>query len=82
LILLEESWAELFLLWAIQYSVSLDNHCEDEKLIKDVLDIFKQLKLDPIEFDCLKAIVLFRFGRTNEDSFSLLIISFLQILEH
>ncbi|CAF3424157.1 unnamed protein product [Rotaria sp. Silwood1] len=70
LILLEESWSELFLLWAIQYSISLDDenpifhnvlHRENEKLIKNVFLIFKQLKLDPIEFACLKTIVLFRF---------------------
>jgi hypothetical protein len=80
LILLEESWSELFLLWAIQCSTSLDNggplfttalnryQLENEngksiyRLLNDVLYRFKQLKLDPIEFACLKAIVLFRFG--------------------
>ncbi|CAF0940068.1 unnamed protein product [Rotaria sordida] len=72
LILLEESWSELFLLGAIQCSTSLDNggpifcnvlHCENEneKLINDLFYTFKQLKLDPIEFACLKTIVLFRF---------------------
>ncbi len=81
MILLEESWSELFLLWAIQCSTSLDNggplfttalnryQLENEngksiyRLLNDVLYRFKQLKLDPIEFACLKAIVLFRFGR-------------------
>ncbi len=80
MILLEESWSELFLLWAIQCSTSLDNggplfttalnryQVENEngksiyRLLNDVLYRFKQLKLDPIEFACLKAIVLFRFG--------------------
>jgi len=58
---------------ALQYSISLDNggplfnhmlHGENEnnRLINDIFHIFKQLKLDPIEFACLKAIVLFRFG--------------------
>ncbi|UJR25437.1 hypothetical protein I4U23_006784 [Adineta vaga] len=79
LILLEESWSELFLLWAIQCSTSLDNggplfttalnryQLENEngkslhRLLNDILYRFKQLKLDPIEFACLKAIVLFRF---------------------
>ncbi|CAF4408798.1 unnamed protein product [Rotaria magnacalcarata] len=73
LILLEESWSELFLLWAIQYSIPLDDggpifhhtvlhrQNEDEKSIHDIFYIFKQLKLDPIEFACLKTIVLFRF---------------------
>jgi hypothetical protein len=86
LILLEESWSELFLLWAIQCSTSLDNggplfttalnryQLENEngksiyRLLNDILFRFKQLKLDPIEFACLKAIVLFRFG-TNEKNF-------------
>jgi hypothetical protein len=83
LILLEESWSELFLLWAIQCSTSLDNggplfttalnryQLENEngksiyRLLNDVLYRFKQLKLDPIEFACLKAIILFRFGRNS-----------------
>ncbi len=83
---MEESWSELFLLWAIQCSTSLDNggplfttalnryQLENEngksiyRLLNDILFRFKQLKLDPIEFACLKAIVLFRFG-TNEKNF-------------
>ena len=81
LILLEESWSELFLLWAVQCSASLDNggplfttalnryQIENEngksvhRLLNDLLSRFKQLKLDPIEYACLKAIVLFRFGK-------------------
>lgn len=80
MILLEESWSELFLLWAIQCSTSLENggplfttaltryQLDNEngksiyRLLNDILYRFKQLKLDPIEFACLKAIVLFRFG--------------------
>ncbi|CAF3013244.1 unnamed protein product [Rotaria sp. Silwood2] len=72
LILLEESWSELFLLWSIQSFISfndggpifrnvLHGENENEKLINDVFHMFKQLKLDPIEFACLKTIVLFRF---------------------
>ncbi|CAF3769121.1 unnamed protein product [Rotaria sordida] len=87
LILLEESWSELFLLWAIQCSTSLDNggplfttalnryQSDNEngksmyRLLNDILYRFKQLKLDPIEFACLKAIVLFRFDiRTLRES--------------
>ncbi len=85
MILLEESWSELFLLWAIQCSTSLDNggplfttalnryQVENEngksiyRLLNDVLYRFKQLKLDPIEFACLKAIVLFRFGTKEKN---------------
>lgn len=92
LILLEESWSELFLLWAIQCSTPLDNggplfttalnryQFENEtgksisRLLNDVLYRFKQLKLDPIEFACLKAIVLFRFGM-NDNLFLSLIFS-------
>ncbi|CAF0819006.1 unnamed protein product [Adineta steineri] len=69
-ILIEESWSELFLLWAIQCSISLDNrgHSENDKLINNIFQIFKQLKLDPIEYACLKAIILFRFDiRTLND---------------
>ena len=84
MILLEESWSELFLLWAIQCSTSLDNggplfttalnryQLENEngksiyRLLNDILYRFKQLKLDPIEFACLKAIVLFRFGKNKK----------------
>ncbi len=88
MILLEESWSELFLLWAIQCSTSLDNggplfttalnryQLENEngksiyRLLNDILYRFKQLKLDPIEFACLKAIVLFRFGTKRNLFFS------------
>ena len=85
LILLEESWSELFLLWAVQCSASLDNggplfttalnrfQMENDngksayRLLNDLLYRFKQLKLDPIEFACLKAIVLFRFGMNTDE---------------
>ncbi len=86
---MEESWSELFLLWAIQCSTSLDNggplfttalnryQLDNEngksiyRLLNDVLYRFKQLKLDPIEFACLKAIVLFRFGTKKTNFFNL-----------
>jgi len=84
---LEESWSELFLLWAIQCSASLenggplfttalnryqldtDNGKSISRLLNDILYRFKQLKLDPIEFACLKAIVLFRFGNRTRWNF-------------
>jgi nuclear receptor subfamily 2 group E protein 1/nuclear receptor subfamily 2 group E protein 3 len=72
---LEETWSELFLLSAIQYSISIDNQTfllnrlgENEKLIKDIFDVFKKLKLDSIELICLKAIILFRFGKKRHSS--------------
>jgi len=71
LILVEESWSELFLLWIIQYSISLNPIFSSVKLINDIFEIFKQLKIDPIEFICLKTIILFRFGRINKMIFLL-----------
>lgn len=83
-ILLEESWAELFLLNAIQWCMPLDpsncalfsvaEHCNniagtnvnkpelalDIRTLHDVLCRFKSILVDPAEFACLKAIVLFR----------------------
>lgn len=83
-ILLEESWAELFLLNAIQWCMPLDpsncalfsvtEHCSnitgtgvskqelalDIRTLHDTLCRFKSILVDPAEFACLKAIVLFR----------------------
>lgn len=85
-ILLEESWAELFLLNAIQWCMPLDpsncplfsvtEHCNnitgntnavskqelalDIRVLHDTLCRYKSVLVDPAEFACLKAIVLFR----------------------
>ncbi|GAB0088351.1 photoreceptor-specific nuclear receptor [Sergentomyia squamirostris] len=84
-ILLEESWAELFLLNSIQWCMPLDTascslfssaeHCanlsnpgvmkqtqvsQDVRTLHDTLCRFKSVLVDPAEFACLKAIVLFR----------------------
>lgn len=85
-ILLEESWAELFLLNAVQWCMPLDpsncplfsvaEHCNgingntnniskqelalDIRILHDTLCRFKSILVDPAEFACLKAIVLFR----------------------
>uniref|UniRef100_A0A182X7A5 NR LBD domain-containing protein n=1 Tax=Anopheles quadriannulatus TaxID=34691 RepID=A0A182X7A5_ANOQN len=84
-ILLEESWAELFLLNAIQWCMpidttactlfSLNEHCnsannsgffkpgqlaQDLRILNDTLCRFKSVLVDPAEFACMKAIVLFR----------------------
>ncbi|XP_032590759.1 photoreceptor-specific nuclear receptor [Drosophila grimshawi] len=88
-ILLEESWSELFLLNAIQWCIPLEptgcalfsvaEHCNNlennangdncvtkEELAADVRTLheifckYKAVLVDPAEFACLKAIVLFR----------------------
>lgn len=81
--MLEESWAELFLLNAIQWCMPLDasncalfsvsEHCNnaigtgfnkqiafDIRSLHDTLCRFKSVLVDPAEFACLKAMVLFR----------------------
>lgn len=83
-ILLEESWAELFLLNAIQWCMPLETSgcalfsvaehvgssngaankqghiAQDIRVLHDTLCRFKSVLVDPAEFACLKAIVLFR----------------------
>lgn len=77
-ILLEEAWSELFLLNAIQWCMPLDSvsstlfspsehakngHSSMEiRILADTLMRFKSIHVDPAEFACLKAIVLFRAG--------------------
>lgn len=78
-ILLEEAWSELFLLNAIQWCMPLDvsasplfnvnehvkngNSSTDVRILADTLMRFKAVHVDPAEFACLKAIVLFRAGK-------------------
>ncbi|RZB39545.1 photoreceptor-specific nuclear receptor-like, partial [Asbolus verrucosus] len=75
-ILLEEAWSELFLLNAIQWCMPLDvsasplfninehakngHSAADVRILADTLMRFKAIHVDPAEFACLKAIVLFR----------------------
>ncbi|NXY26244.1 NR2E3 protein, partial [Atrichornis clamosus] len=75
-ILLEEAWSELFLLCAIQWSMPLEScpllavpEPAPGKLLPAALDIralqetlgrFKALAVDPTEFACMKAVVLFK----------------------
>lgn len=84
-ILLEESWSELFLLNAIQWCMPLDvANCalfsttehsanmtnpglmsrsqvvQDVRVLNETLCRFKSILVDPAEFACMKAIVLFR----------------------
>jgi nuclear receptor subfamily 2 group E protein 3 len=81
-ILLEEAWAELFLLNAVQWCMPLEasplfsvsDHAAgvpngkdsqvatDIRILNDTLLRFKAVGVDPAEFACLKAIVLFRSG--------------------
>jgi nuclear receptor subfamily 2 group E protein 1 len=80
LLLLEQSWRELFVLGAAQYLLPLElsqlvsfhgalPHRDPEhavallhevKVFQDTLNKFKQLHVDPHEYACLRAIVLFR----------------------
>ncbi|XP_055331415.1 photoreceptor-specific nuclear receptor-like isoform X2 [Paramacrobiotus metropolitanus] len=73
--LLEESWSELFVMWSMQWSFPLDG-CAllnvsdkisssstgslDWKNLTDAYNRFKALSVDPAEFACLKAVVLFK----------------------
>uniref|UniRef100_A0A672J4F1 Photoreceptor-specific nuclear receptor n=1 Tax=Salarias fasciatus TaxID=181472 RepID=A0A672J4F1_SALFA len=78
-ILLEEAWSEMFLLCAIQWSLSMDScpllslpdvspsqqsrsspHTADLQILEELFGRFKSLAVDPTEFACLKAIVLFK----------------------
>ncbi|XP_066052347.1 photoreceptor-specific nuclear receptor isoform X1 [Chamaea fasciata] len=75
-ILLEEAWSELFLLCAIQWSMPLEScpllavpEPSPGKLLPATLDVralqetlgrFKALAVDPTEFACMKAVVLFK----------------------
>ena len=76
-LLLEESWAELFLLCSIQWCSPPSSHSifsrtefpdlapaltESLALLQSSLDVFCQLNIDPAEFACMKAIVLFKPG--------------------
>lgn len=79
-ILLEEAWSEMFLLCAIQWSLSMDScpllslpelspkvspPTSDLQILEEVFNRFKALTVDPTEFACLKAIVLFKPGEQS-----------------
>lgn len=77
-ILLEEAWSELFLLCAIQWSMPLEScpllavpepapgkllpAALDIRVLQETLSRFKALAVDPTEFACMKAVVLFKPG--------------------
>ena len=79
--LLEESWAQLFLLCSIQWCSGPNSPptsqaifspsefpdlpaplSETLALLRSSLEVFSQLNIDPAEFACMKAIVLFKPG--------------------
>ncbi|OQV14213.1 Photoreceptor-specific nuclear receptor [Hypsibius exemplaris] len=81
IILLEDSWSDLFLMWSMQWSFPLDGcqlfNLQHEKTahqnnnaggsassefraITELFSRFKTLVVDPAEFACLKAIILFK----------------------
>ena len=83
MILLEETWAELFLLCAIQWSMPLESspllsateHAQnapngkaasalsDIRVLQEITARFRAVHVDPAEFACLKAVVLFKPGK-------------------
>lgn len=77
LILLEESWAELFILSAIQWSMPLDkcsifiagnipngsDHSLDVRVLADIFERFRGLGVSSTELACLKALALFKTGK-------------------
>ncbi|XP_069705499.1 nuclear receptor subfamily 2 group E member 1 [Periplaneta americana] len=89
LLLLEQSWRELFVLGAAQYLLPLElgqlvsfcgvNHRDSErtlallhevKVFQETLTKFKQLHVDPHEYACLRAIVLFKTSGNGSSSTS------------
>uniref|UniRef100_A0A8B9Z6P9 Nuclear receptor subfamily 2 group E member 3 n=1 Tax=Buteo japonicus TaxID=224669 RepID=A0A8B9Z6P9_9AVES len=86
-ILLEEAWSELFLLCAIQWSMPLEScpllavpelaagkllpAALDVRALQETLSRFKALSVDPTEFACMKAVVLFKPGEGTHQPLSL-----------
>jgi nuclear receptor subfamily 2 group E protein 3 len=84
-ILLEESWAEIFLLSAIQWCMPLEkcpmfavanipegnDHSSDIRVLNDALNRFRSIAVDPAEFACLKALALFKPGLPNIFDFTI-----------
>lgn len=77
MILLEETWGELFLLCSIQWSMPMDvcpllggpdsmakagNLAGDVRVLQETFARFKGIGVDPGEFACLKAVSLFKPG--------------------
>jgi hypothetical protein len=68
--LLNDSWAELFVIAASQWSFSIDDEIISTfphlKILQNVIKHFVSLKIDHFEAACLKALILFR-GDASED---------------
>ena len=76
-ILLEESWTEIFILSAIQWSLPLEKcsifsianipdgseHSLDIRVLNDTFERFRNIGTNSAEFACLKALALFKPGK-------------------
>jgi nuclear receptor subfamily 2 group E member 3 len=71
---LEESWSEIFLMCALQWSLlmennpllSIDDYSVDKsnlRMINELILKFKNLNVDAGEFTFLKAVILFKSGK-------------------
>nr|XP_046915500.1 nuclear hormone receptor FTZ-F1 beta-like [Dermatophagoides farinae]XP_046915501.1 nuclear hormone receptor FTZ-F1 beta-like [Dermatophagoides farinae] len=74
IVLLEESWTEIFLLNAIQWSLPLDkcsifssqnipngnDYVPEIRVLNDMFQRFRIMAITPTEFACLKALALFK----------------------
>jgi Ligand-binding domain of nuclear hormone receptor len=71
--LLNDSWAELFVIAACQWGLSIDDEVLSTssflKILQGVIKYFVSLKVDHFEAACLKALILFR-GDFSSDSTS------------
>lgn len=75
-ILLEESWTEIFIISAIQWSLPFEKcsifnstnipnsseHSLDIRVLNDTFERFRNLSVTQAEFACLKALALFKPG--------------------
>lgn len=86
---MEESWTEIFILSAIQWSLPLEkcsifslanipngsNHSLDVRVLNDTFERFRNISTTSAEFACLKALALFKPGLSLFDlDFCLLLI--------
>lgn len=76
MILLEESWTEIFIISAIQWSLPFEKcsifnstnipnsseHSLDIRVLNDTFERFRNLSVTQAEFACLKALALFKPG--------------------
>ncbi|KAA0186360.1 Tailless [Hyalella azteca] len=77
-LLLEESWSAMFLIGAAQSGLPVQEALQlagedargarEYRLLLEVWQRFKLLQVDPTEYACLRAIVLFRPGRLGDSA--------------